>query len=324
MPISIPDNIRQNKTWAILAAAVAIGLVAALIAYSYLTRQIAEIEARAKGETVPVVVAKRDLNKGTALTPETVAIRNVPRAYAHSVAVTPEQFGNLNGQALAFPVKAGEMVIWGLVEGKKSPTFSTRVASGRRAMTVPVDEINSISGMLEPGDLIDLIVTIDRKSRKITLPLMQGVQVMATGQRSADDPRSGEKRSYSTVTLDTTAEQAQNIIVAREAGKLTALLRNPGDKQPLTVNHAALAALLGGGVEMLLDEGGREIPVLYGNASKLTPEALNLQPWRPPVAARAPAAPVVPTAPTAPAPQHGRAALTGKDRDTASQAAAAH
>ncbi|GIZ52347.1 Flp pilus assembly protein CpaB [Noviherbaspirillum aridicola] len=315
MRISIPDTIRQNKTWAVLAAAIGIGLVAALIAYSYLSRQIAEIEARAKGKTVPVIVAKRDLNKGTPLTSETVAIRNVPVDYAHSVAVTPEQFGNLNGQALAYPMKAGEMVIWGLVEGRKTPTFSARVASGRRAMTVPVDEINSISGMLEPGDLIDLIVTIDRKSKKATLPLMQGVQVMATGQRSVDDPKSGEKRSYSTVTLDTTAEQAQNIIIAREAGKLTALLRNPNDKQPLTVNHAALAALLGSDVELLQGDGAREIPVLYGNASKLTPEALNLQAFRPPPSFKPPeAATTQPAQPAAP---------PDKDRATTSRAAAA-
>lgn len=305
MRISIPDKIRQNKTWAILAAAIFIGLIAALIAYSYLSRQLADIQARGKGETVPVVVAKRDLNKGTRLTSETVAIRNVPRDFAHSVAVTPEQFESLNGQALAFPVKGGEMVIWGLVEGKKTPTFSARVATGRRAMTVPVDEINSISGMLEPGDLVDLIVTINRDSKKITLPLMQGVQVMATGQRSVDDPKSGEKRSYSTVTLDTTAEQAQHIILAREAGKLTALLRNPNDKKPLAINYAALAVLLGNGAELLKGDSGREIPVLYGSASKLTPEALNLQPYRPPLPRKVSVAPAAPAEVATRAPAEG-------------------
>jgi pilus assembly protein CpaB len=278
MPISIPARIRQNKNWFVLGAAIAIGLAAAVIAYSYLSRQIADIEARAKGETVPVVVAKRDLNKGTRLTPETVAIRNVPRDFAHSVAVAPNQFESLNGQALAFPVKAGEMVIWGLVEGKKTPTFSARVGSGRRAMTVPVDEINSISGMLEPGDMIDLIVTMDRKGKKLTLPLMQSVQVMATGQRSADDPKSGEKRSYSTVTLDTTPEQAQNIIIARDAGKLTALLRNPNDKQPLPINQAELAALLGSAENALEPDKVPQVPVLYGGGStRLQAEALNLK-----------------------------------------------
>lgn len=299
MRISIPARLQLNKTWLILGAAAGIGLLAAFIAYSYLSRQIAEIEARAKGETVPVVVAKRDLNKGTRLTAETVAIRNVPRDYAHSVAVAPEQFESLHGQALAFPMKAGEMVIWGLVEGKKTPTFSARVANGRRAMTVPVDEINSISGMLEPGDMIDLIVTLDRKSKKITLPLMQSVQVMATGQRSVDDPRSGEKRSYSTVTLDTNPEQAQNIIIAREAGKLTALLRNPGDKQPLPINHAELAALLGSGRDAIVLDGVREIPVLYGGSARLQAEALHLRkPW--------------PAAPPQAAPDQERAANGGK------------
>lgn len=254
-------------------------------AYQFLSRQVEQIEARAKSETVPVVVAKHDLPKGSLLTSATVAVRNIPRDFSHSVAVSPEQFGQLEGQALAFPVKAGEMVIWGLIEGKKTPSFSARVENGRRALTVPVDEINSISGMLEPGDMIDLIVTVDHKSEKITMPLMQSIQVMATGQRSVDDPKSGERRSYSTVTLDTTPGQAQNIIVAREAGKLTALLRNPQDKNTDPVSDADLGALLRGS-HPAYPGGGRDVPVLYGGSiGKLPSEALNLNP----VSARAPA-----------------------------------
>jgi pilus assembly protein CpaB len=267
---------RPNKTTLILATAIGIGLVAALGARSYLSGRMAELEAKERGRNVAVVVAKGDLAKGARLSSSTVAVRNIPLQFAHSSAVSPEQFERVDGRPLAYNVKAGEMILWGLMEGKKVPTFSARVEAGRRAITVPVDEINSISGLLEPGDLIDLMVTVDQKGKKITVPLMQGVQVMATGQRAVDDPKSGERKIYSTVTLDTDPRQAQNVIVAREAGRITALLRNPQDKTTTRAGQGDLTALLGA-TPMEAGRGGLEVPVLYGGrAGKIPPEGLRL------------------------------------------------
>jgi len=273
MKLAILRSLKPDKTWAVLALAIGIGVVAAIGAKRYLSNQLAAIEARATGKTVAVIVAKRDLAKGTRLSADSLAVRPVPQKFSHSVAVVPEQFDRIDGQVLAYPVKSGEMILWGLLEDKKSPTFSARVEAGRRAMTVPVDEINSISGMLEPGDTIDLMVTIERKDKKITFPLLQSVRVMATGQRSADDPKSGERRRYSTVTLDTSPAQAQRVIVAREAGKITALLRNPQDKQAIPNAAGDVAALLGikDGAEQLADGDEQQIPVLYGGRGSRFP-----------------------------------------------------
>lgn len=273
-------SFKPNKTWLVLGIAIVIGSLAALAARSYLSNRVADLEGKARGRNIAVVVAKIDMVKGTKLSGENVAVRPIPLEYAHSTAVMPDQFERVEGQPLASNVKAGEMILWGLLEGKKVPTFSARIEAGRRAITVPVDEINSISGMLEPGDLIDLMVTVDQKGKKITLPLLQSVQVMATGQRSVDDPKSGERRLYSTVTLDTDLTQAQNVIVAREAGRLTALLRNPQDRAQLQGGQGDLAALLGGTSASAMAagaEGSKEIPVLYGGSgAKFPPEGLHL------------------------------------------------
>lgn len=252
-------------------AALVIGGLAAYAAQSYLARRMAEIEARSRGDTIGVVVANRALKQGERISEETVAIRSVPVDFAHSQAILPENFDRVAGQRLAYPLKSGEMVLWSLLEGRKAPTFSSRVAEGRRAITVPVDEINSISGLLEPGDVVDLVLTLEQRGKKYSFVMQQKVPVLATGQRSADDSRSGERRQYSTVTLDTTPDQARNIIRAREAGKLTALLRNPGDDAD--VDGGDLAA------SFLKDMTGElvQVPVLYGGRdAKLPPEGLRL------------------------------------------------
>ena len=280
------NRLKRNKTWIVLGVALVMGSIAALGARGYLTTQMEAIEARGKGQTVNVLVAKRELKRGDKISTDTIAVRAVPLAYAQSSAISPEGFDRVDGQVLAYPVRSGEMILWGLMEGKRVPTFSARVEVGHRAMTVAVDEINSISGLLEPGDQIDLLVTVDRKGKKITRPLLQDVQVMATGQRAVDSPREGERHHYSTVTLDITPAQAQHVIMARDAGKVTALLRNPGDKHRIAGGNADMVALLADNAVKQTETG---VPVLYGGSAKLTSENLVMGT---PAAARTGSAPV--------------------------------
>jgi pilus assembly protein CpaB len=267
------QQLRPNRTWIVFGVAISIGGVAAFAARNYLTDQINEIEARAKGETMAVVVAKADIPKGDKLSAANAAVREIPVEFGHSGAVTPDQFDRIAGQVIDYPVKSGEMILWALMETQKVPTFSARVEPGHRAITVAVDEINSISGMLEPGDTIDLIATVDRAGRPSTFPLLQSILVMATGQRSVDDPKSGERRQFSTVTLDTTPQQAQSLIVAREVGKLTALLRNPKDTQLIDKPRENVFASQPARARRV----SRTVPVIYGgNLSRLSPDAFKL------------------------------------------------
>ena len=127
------------------------------------------------------------------------------------------------------------------------PTFSARVGAGRRAVTVPVDEISSISGLVEPGDRIDIMVTLRRDNRQLAFVLMQSVPVLATGTKveQGSDGRDGSRRTFTTITLDVNAEQARQVIAAREIGKITALLRAPGDRGAVSASRDDAAALLG-------------------------------------------------------------------------------
>jgi pilus assembly protein CpaB len=271
-----------DRTWALLGAAVGIGLLAAFAARSYLSDRVADIEAKSRSEAVKIVVAKVDLPRGAALSSDNLAVRDVPKTWAQSGAVLPDQFSRIDGQRLGHPIKAGEMLMW----TRRAPTFSARVDAGRRAVTVPVDEISSISGLLEPGDKVDLIVTVERGGQRHTVPVLQGVDVLATGQRSVDDARSGEKRLYTTVTLDTDPQQARNLILARESGRLTALLRNPDDAVPLAGVPVDFAQWLqpsagSGGRDPATDAPvpARGIPILYGGRSSVPkPEDLALAP----------------------------------------------
>ncbi len=268
-----------RRTWIILVVALVLGGASAMLSLSYLNRQKAAIAAKANlesGEKVQMMVAKRPLGRGDAISAETVAAREIPVEYSHSLALKAADFDRVEGKLLAYPIKAGEMILPSLIQGGAA-SFSARVEPGRRAVTMQVDEISSISGLVEPGDLIDLLLTASQGSRRSApVPVLLGVEVMATGQRVANDPRTGESRRYSTVTLNTTPEQARNVISAREMGKITALLRNPKDKPAGAVEEVDVSLLEDGpAAAQAAAPRGRpapppapEVQVLYGGAGK--------------------------------------------------------
>lgn len=236
------DRIRANKNWLMLAAALILGLTAMWAAHFYIKTRIetAEASLRAGMAPIKVVVANRNLKPGMRVSAEAFAVREFPKTYVHQDAILPNQFPKAEGQRLIAPVDSGKPLLWAHLESGATPTFSAKLGQGRRALTVPVDEVNSISGMLVPGDRIDLILTLSREGKnasEVTFPLLQDVKVLATGTQvsSRDDPdnktHAAGLRRYTTVTLETSFEDANRIILARNIGKLTAVLRHPDDKQ---------------------------------------------------------------------------------------------
>lgn len=143
--------------------------------------------------------------------------------------------------------------------------FSAQLAPGRRAITLPVDQVNSLSGLLQPGDLIDLYVSFDHRRKRLTAPLLQGVLVLATGRETRANEAGAEESAYSTVTLDAAPEDVVKLVAARQAGTLNAILRHPGDaRADRRAARVDLAALLGVGDPPRAP--ARRAVILYGSS----------------------------------------------------------
>jgi len=236
----IRSFVAGHRNALLFIAAVGCGAIAVLAGHGYLTGRL-EAERNRLAPKPPrmtdVVVARRDLGKGDPISGETMALRKIPVDYVSSSAIRPDQFDAFAGLRLAHSLKSGEQLVSGAIVGGDSLAFSSRVKPGIRALTIAVDEINSISGMLQPGDRIDLLFS-DRPpgpgsamSPEATIPLFQNLLVLATGRqvRPGVEER-GAHRGFSTVTVEVEPEPAQRLVVAQRAGKLTAVLRNPDDQ----------------------------------------------------------------------------------------------
>lgn len=238
----------------LLAAAIGLGSVAAFGARGYISEQIALERERLQPRQpmVSIVVAKLDLSRGDAVGPQTMAVREIPRAYLAPGTVLPERFEGFSGARLVAPLRAGEPLMQSALEGADVSTFAAKVAAGVRAFTVVVDEVNSISGMLQPGDRIDLLLSARLPATaaapqppEFTRALLQDIKVLATGRQVRPGGDEKAARTYGAITVEVTPEQAQRLVVAQRSGKLTATLRNPQDREPVAQQPLDVYALLG-------------------------------------------------------------------------------
>src|SRR5690625_866256 len=264
------------RTLVFLGLALLAGLLAAWAASQHLQSRIRQLEEKARVPMVSRLVAAAPLTKGLRLEIDHLAVREFPADTVSSDSLSPERYHDLVGKVLQSDLLAGDSLLAVHVSTTLNASFSDQIALGRRAITMPVDVINSVSGLLQPGDLIDLYVSFDYRRRRITAPLLQGVQVMATGMRSEhDDADLAGSSMYSTVTLDTSPEDAVKLVAARQSGSITAVLRSRGDTQssPKAV-RGDLASILG------IAQGTpvatrKRAQVIYGNAPVRAVNALN-------------------------------------------------
>jgi len=166
--------------------------------------------------------------------------------YVDTHSVTANSFEVAEGQRLDFDIDAGTALLWAHLEGGLSPTFSGRVPDGMRALTVLVDEINSVSGFLQPQDRIDMLFTYGSGQKQITRPILEDLKVIATGVQTVVD-KAGHtgQRGFNTITVQVTPVDAKKITLAQQVGSLTAVLRNPEDETAPDARPMTLASLIG-------------------------------------------------------------------------------
>jgi len=146
----------------VIGAAV-FGLVAAALAYIYLKSEKAaliEQYAGADRKQVTVLVAGKDLPKGAVLRREVLSQRKIPSGFVSADAIPAGDFEKYLGRVIEENVGAGKPILKSYLDTGFPVDFSDTVPAGRRAMTIQVDDINSVAGFIRPGNRIDLFVNI--------------------------------------------------------------------------------------------------------------------------------------------------------------------
>jgi pilus assembly protein CpaB len=204
----------------------------------YLDARVKRLENETRLQYKPrsVIVAKQDLQPGTALSPEVMSVRQMPSGFLPADVLDGNSGASLLGRHLSVALRSGDPVTERVLRPRFQPSLASVLPEGQRALTVAVDEVNSLSGMLTPGDRVDLYLSRGQGEGGARLALLlEQAQVLATGNevREGAGLRSGSPSGdYSTVTLLVDAEQAGRIILAQRTGSLSVALRPVSDKAP--------------------------------------------------------------------------------------------
>ncbi|MCX5592003.1 Flp pilus assembly protein CpaB [Alcaligenes endophyticus] len=249
----------------LLVLAVAMGLVAVWAVQKYLQEQQASIRAAHQVVTASRVVVGQAMQAGMRLQADHLAVRDFPLDLLPSESVSPDDYSQVVGLRLRRSLQAGDLLLPAYLHEHDDIAFSQQLLPGRRAMTIPVDDINSVSGLIQSGDLIDIYVSFDEQDRRVTAPLLQSVLVRATGKQISPEKEFEASQNYRTLTLDLAPDEALRLVAARQNGRITALLRNPGDHEhSQKAMRGELAHVLGIGATQS-ETTIRKPEILYGH-----------------------------------------------------------
>ncbi|MEW6441501.1 MAG: Flp pilus assembly protein CpaB [bacterium] len=221
-----------------LILSIALGFAAVLMVRNYLT---VEQKAITKGlEPVRIVVARQNVSADTPISMDMLATRPVPKNFVHANAIYPEEVDLIMGRELLYPVRSGDPILWmDFKGGERYRGFSSMIKEGERALSLKVEDTSNISGLLQPGDHIDILGTFrpqnpGSQDPETTLTLLQNVVVLATGQVTSARSGTGRERlGAGLLTVLVTPEEAALLIHAQQVGVLYNVLRNPEDIESL-------------------------------------------------------------------------------------------
>lgn len=224
----------QRANAIILVVAVLMGLAAAYLARDWLSQRGAAAQS---AQQTTIVVAATRIGFGTELTRENV----IPIAWAaekipDGAFTTVDDLLNEGRRTALSPVDRNEPIMRGKITGPgQRASLSALLEPGRKAVTVRVDDVRGVAGFVLPGDRVDVVLirsenrTTTGRTENSSDILVQHVKVLAVDQIANE--RQEQATVAKAVTLEVSTEDAQKIVLASNVGRLSLILRQPGQAQ---------------------------------------------------------------------------------------------
>ena len=262
---------------------IVIGVVLALFAIFMINNHLREREKLiqeliAKGQIVEVVVASRDIPKESTIRMDDVRVERTK-----SQAFQPGDLTSVDsaiGKMAEVDILRGQHINSNMVRALGGIKYlSKAVPQGMRAVTIPVDKISAVEGLLRPGDNVDVVSTFSipnefGESDVVVVTIFQGVKILATN-RNLSTVRVSQ--SIETVTIALNPDDVRTLTYILEWSTIRLVLRSPGDVitdppgQYKAVTWESLMKQLGMWVEPMIAPAESTIEVYRATKLEETP-----------------------------------------------------
>ncbi len=194
-----------SKRTVVVAVAVAVGVLASVLSYVFLNN--AQQNAYHNAKLVPAyVITKpipRTLSGADAVSGGYLQKQKVPAEFRPSSAVT--NVSVIRDEAAGSNLPTGEVVVSGMFVSPQSisSVAAQTVPEGDVAISVSVDQVHGVAGLIQPGDKVDILVDLNGNQETY---LFQAVPVLAVGTTLVPAP------GTTTAAQTTPATQSSNVI----------------------------------------------------------------------------------------------------------------
>lgn len=233
------------KTKVAFAAALILAIAAAVGVKALLDQEKTRIQD--KENLVTILVAAHQLRAGDTLYENSYRLDKLSGRFAKVGFVTAGQRNLVVGRTLIRGVSEGEpLIMEDFTEPASQIKFAAQVSKNYRAITIPVDQVTGVAGLIKPKDRVDVLATLvghatsraGGRSVMETLTVLENITVLAIDSRTAEHAsiparyRRDGRGGYASVTLAVTTAEARilKLVQAQSQGMLTLTLRNPADK----------------------------------------------------------------------------------------------
>ena len=181
---------------------------------------------------VRVLVAAQDISTGHFIDPEDLRWQAWPEEGSFETYFVEgrNSQSDVIGAVLRHPITAGDPITTGRIVRPGDRGFVAAVlAPGMRAVSVPVDATTGVAGFVLPGDKVDVLLSHQMRDltdqvRRATETVLVDVRVLAVDQNMNDNGTVPQVAHH--VTLEVSAEQAEQLAVVTQIGRLSLTLRS--------------------------------------------------------------------------------------------------
>lgn len=221
----------RPKSMVLIVIALVCGLVASI--------GISQVVERQKGteepavQTSPIYIAMNDIPIGEEMGANNIKLEEWPVDKIPEGAVTDAAM--LENMSPKQPLFSGEPILSAkLADHNSLKTSSDRIKKGYRVMSVKVSMDSAVSGLISPGDRVDVVVfvrgrTLNEARSGVILTNTEVFAIDDRITREVDTDGTGGSTQAKTVSLLVTPEQGSKLMLFSQLGKLSLSLRRFDD-----------------------------------------------------------------------------------------------
>jgi len=176
-----------------------------------------------------IVVAAKELPAGATIDRASVKLRSIPESAAPAAAFT--KLEDVLDRPVISPIHPDEPVVEARIAAKGSGMgLAPLIPPGMRAISVRVNDVVGVSGIVLPGMRVDVLVTGRPPNQQdtVTRTVLQNIAVLSAGQTIQTDGKS-QSMVVPVVTLLVDPQEAEALTLANNEGHIQLVLRNSTD-----------------------------------------------------------------------------------------------